>query len=232
MHPSAFANAQRFADTYLSNQVYTLVELGSQCVLEQPSLRSVFVGASPYLGLDCQSGEGVDIVMPDADTIPLEDASADVVISSSCLEHAEFFWMSFLEMTRILKQGGLLYINAPSNGEFHRHPVDCWRFYPDSGSALQKWAHKNGHTMILLESFISNQERDIWNDFVAVFGKGMHAPEIHTRRILETFSEFTNGRLHGSAEFRNHARDTEDMARRRLATFYLDYPTQGSLRWQ
>ena len=30
----------------------------------------------------------------------------------------------------------LFYLNAPSNGEFHRYPVDCWRFYPDAGGAL------------------------------------------------------------------------------------------------
>ena len=54
---------------------------------------------------------------------------------------------------RVLKPAGLLYINAPSNGDYHRYPVDCWRFFPDSGVALQNWANRNGYECAMLESF-------------------------------------------------------------------------------
>ena len=44
------------------------------------------------------------------------------------------------EMMRILKPNGLLFINAPANGHFHRHESDNWRFYPDdAGESLSKW---------------------------------------------------------------------------------------------
>jgi hypothetical protein len=43
------------------------------------------------------------------------------------------FWDTLLELVRILRPGGLLDVNAPSNSEFHRDPVDCWGFYPDAG---------------------------------------------------------------------------------------------------
>jgi SAM-dependent methyltransferase len=68
--------------------------------------------------------------------LPFADGSVDVVLSSSCFEHSEFFWLLFLEILRVLRPEGLFYLNAPSNGPFHRYPVDCWRFYPDSGNAL------------------------------------------------------------------------------------------------
>ena len=31
----------------------------------------------------------------------------------------------------MLRPAGLFYLNAPSNGDFHRYPVDCWRIMPD-----------------------------------------------------------------------------------------------------
>jgi len=40
-------------------------------------------------------------------------------------EHDVMFWESFLELVRVLRPGGLLYLNAPSNTAFHRYPLDC-----------------------------------------------------------------------------------------------------------
>ena len=50
--------------------------------------------------------------------------------------HIEFFWLTWLEMARILKPGGLIFLVAPSRGPEHRYPQDCWRFYPDGYRAL------------------------------------------------------------------------------------------------
>ena len=75
-------------------------------------------------------------------------------------------------MCRATRDGGYIYINAPSNGLVHRYPEDHWRFYPDSGKALARWAVSQGMVVTLIESFIAKREKDIWNDFVAVFRKG------------------------------------------------------------
>ena len=50
--------------------------------------------------------------------MPFKDNSIDIVVSISVFEHVEFFWETYLEMLRILKPNGLLFINAPSNGHF------------------------------------------------------------------------------------------------------------------
>jgi hypothetical protein len=39
---------------------------------------------------------------------PLKNDFADVIVSSSCFEHSEFFWLLFNESLRILKPNGLL----------------------------------------------------------------------------------------------------------------------------
>lgn len=209
MHPSALENAKRFRDAYIASYGgLTLVEVGSQDV--NKSLRTIFPNATRYLGIDFVEGRGVDIVLDGPYRITLSDETADIVLCSSAFEHSEFFWLIFLEILRILKPAGLFYLNAPSNGNFHRYPVDCWRFYPDSGVALVRWANRNSVPPLLLESYRSAQDRDVWNDFVAVFLKDQEKAELYPRRILDSFLEVRNARRHGHDGFQNFSSQTED----------------------
>ena len=146
-----------FFSTYLKDATgLKIVEIGSQDV--NGSLRSVAPKSNDYIGVDFSEGKGVDLILTDPYVLPFEDSSIDVIVSSSCLEHSEFFWLSFNEALRVLKPTGLLYINVPSDGKYHRYPVDCWRFYPDSGIALQNWGNRSGFECALLESFIGKRK--------------------------------------------------------------------------
>src|SRR5262249_22005563 len=75
--------------------------------------------------------------------LPLASQSVDVVISGQALEHIEYFWITFLDMVRVLKRGGKMFLIAPSRGPEHRYPVDCWRFYPDGFRALARFGRVN-----------------------------------------------------------------------------------------
>jgi len=130
-------------------------------------------------------GNGVDLIIAPGKPFPIEDSSVDVVVTSSALEHDVCFWETFLELMRILTPGGLLYINAPSNYAFHRYPVDCWRFYPDAGNALQVWASRRGITVELLESFVAKPTEHGWADFVAVFRKASDRPYERRGRLAD-----------------------------------------------
>jgi len=186
-----------FFEAYLGGrEETTIVDVGAQDV--NGSLRSVAPPHATYIGVDFTPGPGVDVVLDDPYRLPFENESVDVVVTSSCFEHAEFFWLSYLEILRILKPGGLFYLNAPSNGEFHRFPVDCWRFYPDSGIALQNWGRRNGVSVTLLESFVGNGQGGGWNDCVAVFVKGDGSAVTQTGGIQALTSEYTNGYRHGA----------------------------------
>lgn len=213
-------NAKRFFDSYLTGaNAQLVVEIGSRVVTGsvEHSIRSLFPQSSLCVGLDFEPGTGVDKVMSDPYALPIDNDSADVVISSSCFERAEYFWLSFLEMCRISKDEALIYLNAPSNGRFHRYPVDCWRFYPDSGIALQNWGRRNGYMVTLLESYTSHQDDDFWNDFVAVFAIGPQAAAKHPRRIISAFKDYTNGVTVEEASLLNGTSMTEDQARRVFA---------------
>lgn len=229
MHLTSWENASRFKSVYCSSAPESIAEIGSQIVEGQLSLRALFDSVPRYVGFDFVPGSGVDRVLDDPYSFVAEECSFDCVISSSCFEHAEFFWLSFLEMVKICRIGGLVYLQAPSNGKYHRYPVDCWRFYPDSGIALQNWARRNGHSITLLESFTTNQKADCWNDFVAVFCKGENEAFFPVKRIVDTFSDYCNATVHGRHDIIRPSEQTEDMIRRSLAARVAlgDYPTAG-----
>jgi SAM-dependent methyltransferase len=206
MHTSAYNHAQRFYATYNSAfpDGFKVIEIGSQDV--NGSLRPIFERDCDYTGIDFASGKGVDLVITDPYKFPLPDECADIVISSSCFEHSEMFWLTFLEAMRILKPHGLFYLSAPSNGVYHLYPVDCWRFFPDSGKALITWAKRNGYNAALLESYIGFKEAErIWNDFTAVFLKDETHVGQYPNRILDNLHDFYNGHVFGGDEILNHS---------------------------
>ncbi len=210
MHATAMLNCASFFGCYAKyfNGHTRIVEIGSQDV--NGSLRAVAPPDFEYVGVDFVAGKGVDVVLDDPYTMPFETGSADIVVSSSCFEHAEMFWVVYLEIMRILKPRGLFYLNVPANGEFHRYPVDCWRFYPDSGNALVAWARRNDINAALLESYICFQLGPIWNDFVAVFLKDASHRNEFGDRILHSFTDFNNGLIDGRGEFLNFNPRSED----------------------
>lgn len=210
MHPTAMLNARMFFDVYgasfASGQV---LDIGAQDV--NGSLRDVCPAQLRYVGVDFVAGKGVDVILDDPYKLPFADQSVDIVVSSSCFEHSELFWVLFLEIMRVLKAPGLFYLNAPSNGEIHRYPLDCWRFYPDSGKALVTWAQRTGYDAALVESYTCKQIGDVWNDFVAVFLKGAGFASSFPRRITDGFDGFSNGTALGRPDSLNPRRYPEDM---------------------
>jgi SAM-dependent methyltransferase len=211
MHRSAMSNAKLFFDTYsASAPSWKVLDIGSQDV--NGSLREVCPKGVEYLGVDFVKAKGVDVVLTDPYHFPFEDNFADMVVSSSCFEHSEMFWVLFLEILRVLKPQGVFYLNVPSNGVFHRYPVDCWRFFPDSGQALVNWAKLSGYpSAALLESYTSYQDTEVFNDFVAIFIKDDQFQTAFPKRILHSLTAFSNGRVSGNAEILNLKTFPEDL---------------------
>lgn len=201
MHLTALNNGKLFFENYLKgSQLKTVIDIGAQNI--NGSLKDVLPEGLSYLGVDFVPGNGVDVVLDDPYVLPFENDSVEAIVCSSVLEHSELFWLLFLEIIRVLKPNGLFYLNVPSNGMFHRYPVDCWRFYPDSANALITWAKRNGYSPALLESFISEQSGDgWWNDFVAVFVKDEKFASEYPQRMISSKNDFTNGTIYGGNEF-------------------------------
>ncbi len=219
MHYSAMRNGKLFFDTYVRTMnAPTVLDIGAQDV--NGSLRSLAPAGCKYVGVDFVQGKGVDVILTDPYSLPFDDASADVIVSSSCFEHSEMFWVLFLELLRVLKPNGVLYVNAPSNGYFHRWPVDCWRFYPDAGSALITWGKRNGLNPALLESYISQQDSEDWSDFVGVFLKDASYASSYPTRIIDTNPRFINASRGQGLELIRFKENTEDQALMRMSLAY------------
>lgn len=194
MHNSALRTATLFFDNYcIQKDICPFIcEIGSQIIrtTAPTTLRDVAPKNSLYVGLDFEEGEGVDVVLSNAYKYPFNDNTFDFVVTSSCFEHSEMFWLSFLEGMRILKPSGVMYCNAPStNMPYHKHPVDCWRFYPDSGKALETWGKYMGLNLKLLESYIVKptykEIDDHIADWVSIFVKDENYEQIYPNRIKE-----------------------------------------------
>ena len=218
MHKTAMLNGEIFFSTYskyFKETNVTVLDIGSQDV--NGSLKKVCPKEFKYVGLDFEDAKGVDIVIQDPYNFPFDDQSIDIVVSSSCFEHSEMFWLVFLEILRILKPNGIFYLNAPSDGHFHRYPVDCWRFYPDSGKALVKWAKKNGYKPVLLECF--TQLGGGWQDYVAIFLKDFTKRSIYKDRIVFNKRDFENGMINDKYELLNIATATQNERKIDLGSF-------------
>ena len=174
MHSSSYEKMARFVEKYLDEKeaVQTVLDFGSRDV--NGSYRARFAkGNWVYVGLDLEAGENVDLVPKNPykwEEVPNE--SIDVLISGQALEHTEFFWVIFEEIKRVLKPDGLCCVIAPSAGPEHRHPQDCWRFYPDGMRALCKHAD-----LICLEATTEWEPRayadgsEQWKDTVLIARK-------------------------------------------------------------
>ena len=212
MHVSALESFEDFKKIYLSrfkdNEI-KIVEIGSQDI--NSSIKNKLNKKMNYIGVDICKGENVDIVLEDPYKLPFENNSIDVIISISTFEHTQFFWLSYLEILRVLKKEGLFFLNAPSNSKFHRHETDNWRFYPDSSLTLQRWGERNNFNPEVLEHYTNVETgRDIWNDYVSITIKDKSYSEKYPDRILDFKKNFTNGRKNLSDEILNYKELPQD----------------------
>ena len=171
MHSSSLVHMGRLVETYLGQaETLEIVDIGSQDV--NGTYRPIF--SKPgwrYRGIDIASAPNVDIVMPDPYRLPLPSGSVDVVISGQAFEHIEYFWITFLDMVRVLRSGGKIFLIAPSRGPEHRYPVDCWRFYPDGFRALARFAKVDIVEVSTDWEPSPADDSAAWGDTVGVFEK-------------------------------------------------------------
>jgi SAM-dependent methyltransferase len=179
MHLSSMINMEKFRDRYLADrrsEPLDILDLGSTDI--HGCYRPLFENASwKYTGVDLGPGPNVDIVLKDAyNWREVRSNSMDLLISGQVLEHVEFFWITLLEISRVLRPGGIACLIAPSSGPEHRYPVDCWRFYPDGLRALARFAR-----LECLEAFtnwedMGDPSSDPWHDSVLILRKPVRTP--------------------------------------------------------
>jgi len=178
MHLSSLQNMTRFRDQYLldrESEALTILDLGSTEM--GACYRPIFDKPSwTYIGTDLAPGANVNLVLKHPyHWTEVRSGSVDVLISGQVLEHVEYFWLTMLEISRVLKPGGLTCIIVPSGGPEHRYPLDCWRFYPDGMRALANFARLNTLEIYTQWDGINDPGSDPWRDSVLVARKPSRA---------------------------------------------------------
>jgi hypothetical protein len=143
----------------------SVYDIGGQNI--NGSYRDIFSSEKfNYKAVDIVSGEGIDIVLSDPYDYhhDIPENSVDIVVCGQAFEHIEFFWKTFNQIMKILKDDGLFFLIAPSTGPIHRYPVDCYRFYPDAYKALAK-----NENCYLIDCWMD--DRPEWHLLVGVFSK-------------------------------------------------------------
>jgi len=106
-----------------------------------------------YKGADIVTGDNVDIILKAPYCWELQD-QYDVVVSSSVLEHVEDMFSWIKEIEKVLKPNGLCCIATVNEWPEHKHPVDCWRIFPDGMNYLLC----NVAKLQVLECYKSNRD--------------------------------------------------------------------------
>lgn len=191
MHLSAYAHMQLCVETYMpKDRTYDVLDLGSRVSSRGAALthRDLLSGhRCSVTGVDLKPGRNVDVVMTKPYRLPVKSRTQDVVITGQVFEHIPFFWASLLEVARVLRPGGYLFLTVPSRGHVHSH-YDCWRYYPDSMRAMAAFA-----ALELCEAHTDfppmgdnrrhdyagiDAEKHYWGDTVGVFRKPSTYPNL------------------------------------------------------
>ena len=85
--------------------------LGRKSLLDHPQLA---MAERVVLNLaEVGQEDGIEAVLGNANHMPFGDESFDMVLTSATLEHDKHFWLSLVEMKRVLRPGGFLVISVP-----------------------------------------------------------------------------------------------------------------------
>ena len=112
-----------------------ILEIGSREVTGKSKARKRFSRAE-YIGFDYYPGKNVDVV---GDVHRLasyftEKEQFDIIYSAACFEHFAMPWVVAIEISKLLKVGGLVLIETHFSYASHERP---WHFFQFSDMALK-----------------------------------------------------------------------------------------------
>jgi Methyltransferase domain len=111
-----------------------ILEIGSREVTGTSDARNRFKNAE-YIGFDYYPGQNVDVV-GDAHQLSkyFNNQKFDIIYSSAVFEHLAMPWLAATEITKLLKVGGIVFIETHFSFSSHERP---WHFFQFSDMALR-----------------------------------------------------------------------------------------------
>jgi len=132
MHESSYNLAKSLVEKYYTGG--SVLDVGSAIVDGQPTSYKDFFDPKEYRGADLSGELNVDVIIP---PINWGDCiHANFIISGQVLEHTQYPWIFFEDIHNALSFEGIAIVIAPSSGDYHAYPKDCYRFFPDGLEAM------------------------------------------------------------------------------------------------
>jgi SAM-dependent methyltransferase len=154
MHDLSYIEMGKLIDKYLVCEPLKIADLGSWSYGgPEASYRKLMHSKWEYVGLDIRGNrdDNVDVKMSDPYEIPFPDKYFHAMISGSTLEHVHNPWKLAQEMNRVMKNSGILIIQAPFVEALH-DKFDGYRFTPKGLRALFGEAGFDRVTSYLVEA--------------------------------------------------------------------------------
>lgn len=128
-------NWQRYLYEVGNKPGMRVLEIGSREVTGKSRARKEFSKAE-YVGFDYYPGENVDVV-GDAHRLSSyfdDKEQFDIIYSSACFEHFAMPWLVAVEISKMLRLGGLVFVETHFSFASHERP---WHFFQFSDMALR-----------------------------------------------------------------------------------------------
>lgn len=103
------------------------------------------------LGVDMQTGEGVDRVIDLEEPLPADLGVFEHIECMSVLEHSRRPWLLAANLERLMAVGASIFVAVPFVWRVHGYPDDYWRFttsgvrelFPGITWRVMEYAHKD-----------------------------------------------------------------------------------------
>ena len=109
--------------------------------------KKYLVASTEYIGMD-ESKEIAPDVLGKSDKVPFSDGYFDSVLCTELLEHLPEPQDTLIEVKRVLKKSGYLYLTVPQEWCLHYEPRDYFRF---TKYGIKYLLEKNGLEVISIE---------------------------------------------------------------------------------
>ena len=161
MHSSAILNLERFFKIYLKKfNNPTILDYGGASQGKQTTALNIlkrYYTNYKYLSLDVAPNKNVDIVLKDPYKInELEKESIDIIICTSVFEHIEFFWLTYLEILKLLKPKGIFYLNAENMNDHKVYNTLTLSIHEASPGHHYQHAYPMMYKIPLYKNYIGN----------------------------------------------------------------------------
>ena len=131
---ASHSNYMEYLTEFGNKEGLRILEVGSREVTGASGARTKFARAE-YVGFDYYPGPNVDVV-GDAHRLSeyFQGQKFHMIYSSACFEHFAMPWLVAAEMSKMLKVGGILFVETHFSFSSHERP---WHFFQFSDMALR-----------------------------------------------------------------------------------------------